>query len=94
MINVVIKGKTFSAIRSFTNVYGVIAREFHYNSMGPPDEKVEVYIGNTRYVTDIEDFHNSLSNRCYSVFDINKYRKEDAEIYMIPLDTQKEVTNG
>ena len=88
MIDIVIKGKTFKGKRSHIDVYGVIAREFHYNSMGPPDEHVEVYINNTRYVTDIEDFHNHFSNTCWSVFDINKYTKEDAEIYLIPLDAQ------
>ena len=88
MIDIVIKGKTFKGKRSHVDVHGVIARGFHYNSMGPPDEKVDVYIGNRRYVTDIEDFHDHFSNTCWSVFDINKYTKEDAEIYLIPLDTQ------
>lgn len=88
MIDIVIEGKTFKGKRSHVDVYGEIARVFHYNSMGPPDEKVDVYIDNKRYVTDIEDFHNSFSNTCWSVFDINKYTKEDAEIYLIPLDTQ------
>ena len=88
MIDIVIKGKTFKGKRSHTDVYGEIARVFHYNSMGPPDEKVDVYIDNKRYVTDIEDFHDHFSNTCWSVFDINKYTKEDAEIYLIPLDTQ------
>ncbi len=88
MIDIVIEGKTFKGKRSHTDVYGEIARVFHYNSMGPPDEKVDVYIDNKRYVTDIEDFHNHFSNTYWSVFDINKYRKEDAEIYLIPLDAQ------
>jgi len=92
MIDVVIKGKTFSAIRSEKN-YGLVAQSFQYNAMGPPDEKVEVQINNTRYLTDIQDFEDHYANKCWSVFDINKYKKEDAEIYLIPLDAQaKEVS--
>ena len=92
MINVAIKGKTFSAIRSDKN-YGLVAQSFQYNAVGPPDKKVEVQINNTRYLTDIQDFEDHYANQYWSVFDINKYTKKDSEIYLIPLDTQaKEVS--
>lgn len=89
MIDVVIKGKTFRAIRSFSDNIGLVAQSFQYNPVGPPDEKVEVQINNTRYLTDIQDFEDHYTNQYWSVFDINKYRKkEDAKIYLIPLDAQ------
>ena len=89
MIDVVIKDKTFRAIRSFSDNIGLVAQSFQYNPVGPPDEKVEVQINNTRYLTDIQDFEDHYTNQDWSVFDINKYRKEeDAEIYLIPLDAQ------
>jgi hypothetical protein len=89
MISVAIKGKTFSAIRSVNDNIGLVAQSFQYNAVGPPDEKVEVQINNTRYLTDIQDFEDHYANQFWSVFDINKYTNKDSEIYLIPLDTQR-----
>tara|TARA_R110002012_G_scaffold92406_1_gene224443 strand:- start:2762 stop:3040 length:279 start_codon:yes stop_codon:yes gene_type:complete len=88
MIDIVVDGKTFKGKRSHTDIFGLIAMGFHYNSMGPPAEKVEVLVDNTRYVTDIYDFHDHYANTCYSVFDTKQYLTGKPTFYLIPLDEQ------